>query len=132
MKMSTKMLLQMLMLQLSCAMSTTHAFTLLVSSYNAPNATLGALQTLTYDPCTGDLDVTSSNQDCGALPSWLELSPDRNLVTCVNEADPGSLTLLRINESGQLKKVANASIAGGPVSSAYYNNGKGLAIAHVG
>lgn len=109
----------------------THAFTLLVSSYKAPNVTLGTLQTLTYDYCTASLDVTSSSRECGALPSWLELSSDRSSVTCVNENDPGSLTLFNINDRGGLQKVSNTSTLGGPVSATYYGNGTGLAVAHV-
>ncbi|KAH7405748.1 3-carboxymuconate cyclase [Phaeosphaeria sp. MPI-PUGE-AT-0046c] len=124
------MLPRTLLLNLGPILSTTHAFTLLVSSYNAPNDTLGSVQTLVGDDCTGDLNLTSSNQECGALPSWLELSADRSTVTCVNEADPGSLTLFNINDSGEVKKISNTSALGGPVSAAYYNNGTGLAIAH--
>jgi hypothetical protein len=115
-------------LMLSC-LTSTHALKLLVSSYGPAAGKSGSLQTLSSGTDNA-LKVTSTNQDCGTLASWLELSSDKKTVTCVNENDPGSLTMLSVNGDGSLKKVAGSSALGGPVSSAFYGSGK-IALAHV-
>lgn len=122
-----------LFLPLTQALST-QAFQLLVSSYKSENTTLGALQTLKYssdNKNSSALRITHTNNDCGTNPSWLELSPDGSTVTCVNEGDPGSLTLLEVQCDGSVKMLANTSTLGGPVSAAYFNDGKAVGIAHV-
>jgi hypothetical protein len=112
-------------------LASTHAFKLLVASYKPDNGTTGALQTLEFDNSTSSLHVAHINQDCGALPSWLDLSSNRSTVTCVDESDPGGMTTLSIKSDGSLQKLCNTSTLGGPVSNAFYNNASALALAHV-
>jgi 6-phosphogluconolactonase (cycloisomerase 2 family) len=108
-----------------------HAIKLLVASYKPENGTLGALQTLAFKHHNASLHVTHTNHDCGALPSWLDVSPDGSTVTCVNEADPGSLTTFDVQCGGSLEVVSNTSTPGGPVSNVYFGNGSAVAVAHV-
>ncbi|KAF1913547.1 Lactonase, 7-bladed beta-propeller-domain-containing protein [Ampelomyces quisqualis] len=112
----------------------TQAFQLLVSSYKSENTTVGALQTLEYSSGknTSGLRITHTNTDCGSSPSWLELSSDGNTVTCINEGDPGSLTLLDVQCDGSLKMLSNTSTLGGPVSGSFFNNGSAIGLAHYG
>jgi hypothetical protein len=108
----------------------TQAFKLLVSSYKADNGSVGALQTLESDNSTS-LKVAHTNNDCGAAPSWLELSSNRSTVTCIDESVPGGMTMLSIKSDGSVQKAFNTSTLGGPVSNAFYNNASAVAVAHV-
>jgi hypothetical protein len=119
-----------LMLVLTSLVSA-NAFKLLVASYEPENGTTGALQTLAYNHSNATLQVTHTNQDCGALPSWLDVSSDRCAVTCVNEGVPGSLTKLGVQCDGSLKVLSNTSTLGGPVSNVYFGNESAVALAHV-
>jgi hypothetical protein len=112
-------------------LASTHASKLLVASYKPYNGTTGALQTLEFDEGNSSLQLTHTNQECGALPSWLDLSPNGSTVTCIDENDPGGMTLLSINSDGSLERSFNTSVLGGPVSNVYYNNASAVAIAHV-
>jgi hypothetical protein len=111
-------------------LASAQAFKLLVSSYKPDNGTAGALQTLEFDNSTS-LDVTHTNQDCGAQSSWLDLTANRSTVICIDESDPGGMTSLSIKSDGSLQKIFNTSTLGGPVSNAFFNNGSAVALAHV-
>lgn len=115
-------------LMLSC-LTSAHGIKLLVSSYSPAAGKFGSVQTLSQGTDNA-LKLTSTNQDCGRLASWLELSSDKKTVTCVNENDPGSLTMLSVNSDGSLKMLSESSALGGPVSSAFFGSSK-IALAHV-
>jgi hypothetical protein len=70
-----------------------HATKLLVASYPASAAELGAVQTLQLDlsPAGGkpSLQITGTSHDCGSRPSWLDISCDNHTVICVDEGSPG-------------------------------------------
>jgi hypothetical protein len=114
-------------------LTSTHALKLLVSSYGTSYGLPGSLQTLSLSNGSNNLQVTSTSQDCGSLASWLELSPDKSTVLCVDEFVPGSLTLLSIKKDGKLQMLSNASTPGGPVSSVFFGSEKkrAVALAHV-
>jgi hypothetical protein len=112
-------------------LASTQAFKLLVSSSRADNGTVGALQTLEFDNSTS-LKVAYTNNDCGAASSWLELSSNRSVVTCIDESAPGGgMTALNIKSDGSLQKAFNTSTLGGPVSNAFFNDDSAVAVAHV-
>lgn len=109
------------------------AVQLLVASYKPESSTTGAIQTLDLqvNGNNASLKVTSTNSDCGASPSWLDVSTS-DRVTCVDEAEAGGLTMLTIKPDGSLEKKTNTTTLGGPVSSVRYNNGSAVALAHYG
>jgi hypothetical protein len=106
---------------------------LLVASYGPDANTTGAVQTLELGLNTTSLNVTHTNRDCGALPSWLDISScDKgSTVTCVNEGAPGSMTMLSAKADGSLEKLYNTSTLAGPVSSGYFGDDGAVALAHV-
>ena len=111
---------------------------LLVASYG--NATHpGAIQTLEVPSSTNKnashattMKVAQENKECGALPTWLDVSLGLDRIVCLDEsATNASLTMLSLGHDGSLSKVSSNSVLGGAVSMASYNNKSALALAHV-
>ena len=119
------------MLAASASLASSNAWKLLVASYKAPSEVAGPVRTLEYHPETSSLNITYTSHDCGTMPSWLEMSSCGRIVTCVDEAIPGSLTMLSIKTNGGLEKLSSTNTLGGPVSSQYFNNESAVALAHV-
>jgi hypothetical protein len=109
------------------------AMRLLVASYGPDANTTGAVQTLELGLNTTSLNVTHTDRNCGALPSWLDIfSCDKgSIVTCVNEGAPGSMTMLSAKKDGSLEMLYNTSTLPGPVSSGYFGADGAVALAHV-
>ncbi|KAG9187812.1 hypothetical protein G6011_05683 [Alternaria panax] len=110
---------------------------LLVASYgNETHA--GTIQTLEVLPSTTGnsshaMKVTQENHECGALPTWLDVSLGLDRIICLDEsATNASLTILSLDHDGSLRKVSSSSVLGGAVSIASYNNKSALALAHYG
>jgi hypothetical protein len=111
---------------------TANAFRLLVASYKPENSnTTGAIQTLEFGRKNASFSITHTSQNCGSLPSWLDISSCGRIVTCVDEGTPGSLTMLTVKSNGSLRVSSTTSTLGGPVSDSYFNNGSAVALAHV-
>jgi hypothetical protein len=119
------------MLVATASLATSNAWRLLVASYKAPSEVAGAVRTLEYHPETSLLNITHISHACGSMPSWLEISSCGRTVTCVDEAIPGSLTMLSIKANGSLDKLSSTNTLGGPVSSQYFNDETAVALAHV-
>jgi len=113
--------------------ASSHALKLLISAYGPqPYGSPGTLSTLVNTNGTKSLEATQKNQDCGSQSSWLEVSPDKKKVLCVDEFNPGSITMLSLDNEGKLTKLSNASTLGGPVSSAFFGkDDSSIALAHV-
>jgi 6-phosphogluconolactonase (cycloisomerase 2 family) len=114
--------------------TSSHALKLIISAYGPqPYGSPGTISTLVHTNGTSSLEVTQRNQDCGSQSSWLEVSPDKTKVLCVDEFNPtGSITMLSLDSEGKLTKLSNASTLGGPVSSAFFGkDDKSIALAHV-
>ncbi|RAR07005.1 3-carboxymuconate cyclase [Stemphylium lycopersici] len=110
---------------------------LLVASYG--NQThLGTIATLELLPSTGkgssrELKVIHESQDCGSLPTWLDVSLGPNTVICLDEAaTDANMTTLSVEPDGSLKKVASVGALGGAVSLQSYNDKSAVALAHYG
>jgi 6-phosphogluconolactonase (cycloisomerase 2 family) len=119
---------------LLASLSPTQALKLLASSYGPSYGLAGSMQTLSLSSGSNStLSVTSTNQDCGSNPSWLEVSTDKKTILCTNEADPaGSVTLLSADKNGKLKKLSNATTVAGGVSSVVFGRAdtQAVALAH--
>ncbi|EAT91856.2 hypothetical protein SNOG_00361 [Parastagonospora nodorum SN15] len=114
--------------------TSSHALKLIISSYGPqPYGSPGTISTLVHTNGTSSLEVTQKNQDCGSQSSWLEVSPDKTKVLCVDEFNPtGSITMLSLDSEGKLTKLSNASTLGGPVSSAFFGkDDSSIALAHI-
>ncbi|KAL2264315.1 hypothetical protein VTK26DRAFT_7281 [Humicola hyalothermophila] len=80
------------------------------------------------------LQTLSTSDGCGPYPSWLTQAGD--ILYCINEAWPdptGSLSSLKIGNSGALTQLNSIPTLPGPVSIAVYgNNSRGVAVANYG
>ncbi|RJE20211.1 hypothetical protein PHISCL_07450 [Aspergillus sclerotialis] len=100
----------------------------------------GTVSTLTLSQDSLDsfsLDLTSTKQTCGSMPSWLTFDPSTRTLYCSDEAGgldgKGSLTALSVDLDYGLTEDAKTSTPGGGVSSVIYEGGDGMryiAIAH--
>jgi hypothetical protein len=110
---------------------------LLVASYGNETHN-GAIQTLEVLPSTSEnagsaiMTVAQENQECGKLPTWLDVSLGLDRIVCLDEsAANASLTMLSLGQDGGLSKVSSSNVLGGAVSMATYSNKSALALAHV-
>ncbi|PHH74129.1 hypothetical protein CDD82_5093 [Ophiocordyceps australis] len=108
-----------------------------VSSYSGNMTTL-ALEAMTSSArgISGGMvqlqpvDVTDG---CGASPSFLTLDAQRRIVFCVNEdldGGRGSLGILETRCGGRLTPRTQVESGAGPVFSALFEHGRGLAVAN--
>ena len=115
-------------LLLAALAATGTATTLYVSSYAGSVTTLS----LTKSYSSYGLTNTSSSQDCGSSPSWLELDKASGILYCIDEGlttPNGSINTLKTSASGVLTPIEHHDTIAGPVSSIFYNPGKESAIA---
>lgn len=108
------------------------AFKLLLASYGPGTGQAGAVQILAHNEYSASLNVVQTSQQCGALPTWLDMSMGTNRITCTDESEPGSLNMLSIQPNGTIARLSSAPTLNGPVSSIYFNNNSAVAVAHVG
>jgi hypothetical protein len=124
-------LLAITLLSLASAIPT-NAFKLLVASNGPKWGELGAVQILQSSSNSSALDIIHTNTDCGAIPTWLDITLDGGRFTCADEFNPvGGLAMLRLNPDDTITKLSNISALAGPVSSAFFNDKKAVALAHV-
>ncbi|EUC33170.1 hypothetical protein COCCADRAFT_96811 [Bipolaris zeicola 26-R-13] len=117
-------------------LGSTAAERLLLASYGT-DSTLGSVTTLELYPSTGSkcnrkLEVIHNSQECGPLPTWLDTSLGQNKVICLDESGNANITTFNLQPDGSLKKISSSPALGGAVSSATYNNGSAIALAHYG
>ena len=118
-------------LLLAVIAATGTATTLYVSSYAGLVITLS----LTKSYSSYDLKNTSSSQDCGSSPSWLELDRANGILYCIDHGlttPNGSINTLKTPANGVLSPIERHDTINGPVSSIFYNPGKegAIALAH--
>jgi 6-phosphogluconolactonase (cycloisomerase 2 family) len=117
------------------------AVKLYTTSYAAPDANLGVITTLEFQPGLGDgqnagaLKNVSANQECGSAPTWLDTTLGGDIIYCLDEgwATPNaSLNTLKISEDGSLKRIQTIDTIQGPVTTQFYNKGQAVVLAHYG
>jgi len=114
-------------LLLAALAATGTATTLYVSSYAGSVTTLS----LTKSYSSYGLTNTSSSQDCGLSPSWLELDKANGILYCIDEGlttPNGSINTLKTSANGVLTPIEHHDTIAGPVGSIFYNSGKESAI----
>lgn len=114
-------------LLLAALAATGAATTLYVSSYAGSVTTLS----LTKSYSSYGLTNTSSSQDCGLSPSWLELDKANGILYCIDEGlttPNGSINTLKTSADGVLTPIEHHDTIAGPVGSIFYNPGKESAI----
>lgn len=85
---------------------------------------------LTRHGKTHSLTTTSTTQDAGSNPSWLNIDSAQRLVYCLDRgqstATSGSLTSFRIGKDGSLDRIASVAAPFSGVAAAHFDlrNGK--------
>jgi len=106
------------------------AVNLYVSSYDGNITSLDLTQNYygSYVLTATSVTITSAPD-----PSWLTIDSKNRILYATNEAwglPNGTITSYNISDSGQFVGIDHHEMIAGPVNSAFYNNGKALAVAH--
>lgn len=79
------------------------------------------------------LKELSFNEGSEPSPSWLTLTPENDVLYCLDEGlttPNGSIASYKISDTGKMTLMDRHSVLSGPVSSVPYNNGRALVAAH--
>lgn len=87
---------------------------------------------ITLELAGDDLTVNAITPGCGDESQYITPDFENDRLFCLNENPrKGTIVSFDVKENGTLSRLASIETIAGPVASTLYNQGKGLAVAHL-